>query len=141
MHLHDVPAGPRWYRARIRRFGPLLGLVPMAVIGGVAWLSLRLGDSPMSGLVGLLGGVTAAPGLLIAGAPLGDDSRYPLAVVASIPFWILIGAIAAYRATRPAIASWHDYWRELTWLSIAVLLGATFALVLASAFLGESLIG
>jgi hypothetical protein len=42
--------------------------------------------------------------------------------------------------TQPATASWRDYWRELTWLSIAVLLGATFALVLASAIVGEALI-
>lgn len=113
----------------------------MALIGGVAWLSLRLGDSPTSGLIGLIGGVTAAPGLLLAGAPIGDDSRYPLAIAASIPFWVLIGAVAAFRATRPSTASWRDYWRELTWLSIAVLMGATFALVLASAILGEALIG
>lgn len=113
----------------------------MAVIGSVAWLSLRLGDSPLSGLIGLVGGVTAAPGLLFAGAPLGDDSRYPLAILASIPIWLVIGGLASFRATQPATASWRDYWRELTWLSVAVLLGATFALVLASAIVGEALIG
>ncbi len=111
----------------------------MAVFGTVSWLSLRLSDGTLSGVIGLLGGVTAAPGLLLAGAPLGDDSRYPLAVAASIPFWMVIGGIASFRATRPATASWRDYWRELVLLSIAVMLGAAFALVLASAILGESM--
>ena len=70
---------------RIRVLGPLLGLVPMALFGAIAWLSLRLGDGRTSGLLGLVAGVAAAPGLLFAGAPFADDSSYPMAVVASIP--------------------------------------------------------
>ena len=120
--------------------GPLLGLVPMAVLGAIAWLALRLGDGRTSGLIGLVGGVSAAPGLLIAGAPLADDARYPLAVLASAPLWLILGFLASRRATATPVAGWSDYWRELLWLTIAVVLGASVALIAATAILGESLI-
>ena len=135
-----LQAGPRWYRSRIRLLGPLFGLVPMALVGGIAWISLQASDARWSGLVGLVGGVTAAPGLLVAGAPFADESSYPLAIVASVPLWLLLGLIASRRATRPAIASWRDYWRELVWLTISVLIGASAALLVATNLLGESLL-
>ena len=133
-------AGPRWYRSRIRAFGPLLGVVPMALLGGIALLALRLGDGRLSGLVGLIGGVSAAPGLLLAGAPLASSDNYPLAVVASVPLWIVLGLIASRRATTHVVASWRDYWRELTFLAVGVFLGALAALIAATQILGESLI-
>lgn len=112
----------------------------MVVIGATAWLALELGDNRTSGLIGLIGGVSAAPGLLVAGAPFADDARYPLAVIASAPLWLLLGLIASRRATRGPIASWRDYWREMGWLTIAVIVGACAALVAATNILGESLI-
>ena len=133
-------AGPRWYRARIRWFGPWLGLVPMAILGGLALLALRLGDGRLSGLIGLIGGVSAAPGLLVAGAPLASSGNYPLAVFASVPLWLVLGLIASRRATANAVASWRDYWRELMFLTIAVGLGALAALIAATQILGESII-
>lgn len=132
-------AGPRWYRARLRRWGWLVGLVPMALIGGAAWLVLQLGDGRASGMFGLAAGVTAAPGLLAAGAPFGDSADYPLAVLASVPLWIALGALAAIRATARPVAGWADYARELLWLTLAVAAGATVALVAAALRLGESL--
>lgn len=135
-----LTAGPRWYRARIRLLGPLLGLVPMAILGAIAWLALRLGDGRTSGLIGLVAGVAAAPGLLVAGAPLADNSSYPPAVLASIPLWLCLGFLASRRATVSPIAAWRDYWREMVWLTVAVVLGASAALIAATAILGESLI-
>lgn len=125
---------------RIRLLGPLVGLVPMALLGAVSWLSLRIGDGRTSGLIGLVAGVSAAPGLLFAGAPFADDARYPMAVLASAPLWIVLGLIASRRATRAAIATWRDYWREMTFLTIAVVLGAIVALAAATWILGESLL-
>lgn len=133
-------AGPKWYRTRIRLLGPLYGLAPMAILGAASVISLRVGDGRTSGLIGLLAGVSAAPGLLVAGAPLADDGRYPLAVLASIPLWILLGWIASRRATKRSMASWSDYTRELIWLTIGVAMGAVGALVVATSVLGESLI-
>lgn len=112
----------------------------MAILGAISMISLRVGDGRNSGLIGLVGGVSAAPGLLVAGAPLADDARYPLAVLASIPLWIALGFLASRRATRSPMATWRDYWRELFWLTIAVILGASAALIAATAILGESLI-
>ena len=135
-----LTAGPRWYRARIRVIGPFLGVVPMIVLGIVSWSALRLGDGRTSGLLGLLAGTAAAPGLLVAGVPFADDGRYPLAVVASIPMWLLFGLIASRRATRSPIASWRHYWFEMGCLAVAVVLGAAVALAAATALLGESLL-
>lgn len=135
-----LTAGPRWYRARIRVLGPLLGVVPMVLLGATAVVALQLGDGRSSGLIGLVAGVTAAPGLLVAGAPFADEARYPLAVLASVPLWMLLGLIAARRATAPVLASWRDYWRELTWMTIGVLMGAIAALIAATTILGESVI-
>lgn len=135
-----LTGGPRWYRTRIRTWGPLLGLTPMLVLGSVALIALRVGDGRASGLIGLFGGVSAAPGLLVAGAPFADESRYPLAVLASVPLWLVLGLIASRRATRSAVAGWADYWRELTYLTIGVVLGASGALIAAGSVLGESLI-
>ena len=112
----------------------------MALFGAISAIALRSGDDRTSGLIGLVAGVSAAPGLLVAGAPLADDARYPLAVLASVPLWLILGLVAARRATAPPIATWLDYCRELFWLSVAVVLGASAALIAATAILGESLI-
>jgi hypothetical protein len=112
----------------------------MMLLGGIALVSLRVGEGRASGLIGLVGGVSAAPGLLVAGAPFADDGRYPLAIVASAPLWLVLGLIASRRATQAVVASWRDYWRELLWLTVAVMAGATIALLIATSVLGESLI-
>ena len=112
----------------------------MALLGATSAIALRSGDDRTSGLIGLVAGVSAAPGLLVAGAPLADDARYPLAVLASVPLWLILGFVASRRATASPIAAWLDYCRELFWLSVAVVLGASAALIAATAILGESLI-
>lgn len=112
----------------------------MALIGGAAWLVLQLGDGRASGLFGLAAGVTAAPGLLIAGAPFADSGNYPLAVLGSVPLWAALGVLASRRATARPMAAWDDYARELVFLTLAVAAGAVAALAVAAAVLGESLV-
>ena len=112
----------------------------MAVLGGLALLALRLGDGRLSGLVGLIGGVSAAPGLLLAGAPLASSDNYPIAILASVPLWLILGLIASRRATVHVVASWRDYTRELVFLTIGVVLGALAALIAATQILGESIV-
>lgn len=138
----DAPVleGPRWYRARIRRLGWLVGLAPMVVIGASAWIVLALGDGRASGLFGLFAGVTSAPGLLVAGAPFANSDTYPAAVVASAPLWCGLGLVAARRATTSPVAGWVDYAREMAWLTVAVAAGAGAALLAATLYLGESLV-
>jgi hypothetical protein len=125
---------------RIRLFGPVLGMVPMAVLGAVSWLSLRIGDGRTSGLLALVAGVSAAPGLLFVGAPFADDAKYPMAILASMPLWLVLGLIASRRATRSTVASWRDFWREMTYLTVAVVIGAIVALAAATKILDESLV-
>lgn len=112
----------------------------MALIGAAAWLVLQIGDGRASGMFGLAAGVTAAPGLLVAGAPFADSANYPLAVAGSAPLWVGLGLLASLRATARPVAAWGDYARELLWLTIAVAVGALVALGVATLALGESLV-
>lgn len=137
---HGVDHGPRWYRTRIRRLGPFLALLPPFALGAVAWVALGIGSDRWTSAFGLFAGVIAAPGLLVAGAPFGDDSVYPVAAAASSLLWLTVGWLAARRATRSPMADWRDFGRELIWLSAGVAVGATAALVVASTLIGESLI-
>ena len=115
-------------------------MVPMALLGAISWLSLRIGEGRTSGLLALVAGVSAAPGLLFVGAPFADDAKYPMAILASMPLWLLLGLIASRRATRSTVASWRDYWREMTYLTVAVVIGAIVALAAATKILDESLV-
>ncbi len=119
--------------------GPIYGLIPMTILGVIALGVLALGDGRVSGLIGLLAGTAAAPGLLVAGAPFGDEANYPLAVLASVPLWLVLGFVAAIRATRRPVATWVDYARELVYLTIAVGIGSTAARFVATSIVGESL--
>ena len=132
--------GPRWYRARIRAWGPLLGMLLPAAIGTFAYAALELSDASWSGAVGLIGGVIAAPGLLAVGAPFGDSSLYLLAIAASGVLWMAIGFFAARRATRNPLATWADFWRHYLWMAGGIWVGAGIALGLATISLGEALI-
>ena len=78
----------------------MVAVVPPAVLGGVALVVLWFGSGRLSALIGLLAGVTAAPGLLAVGAPIAEQSAYPIAIAASVLFWAVIGLTAAWRATR-----------------------------------------
>lgn len=131
--------GPRWYRSRIRSWGPLVGLVIPTIVGALAYASLEYSDASWSGAVGLLGGVIAAPGLLVVGAPFGDSSLYSLAIAASGVLWLIVGLIASRQATRNPLATWADYWRHYLWLAGGIWVGAGIALGLATISIGEAL--
>ena len=96
--------------------------------------------SLVRGVGGFVTAVLAAPGLLVAGAPLRSGRGvYLAAVVGSAALWVLVGAIAAARATRMPAASWRDYWREYTWLAAGVWLGVVAALVAVNLVFGRAL--
>ena len=138
----DAPVigGPRWYRTRLLLGWPVVAVMPPAVLVGIALMVLWLGSGRLSALIGLLAGVTAAPGLLAVGAPIAEQSTYPTAIAASVVFWAVLGLIAAWRATRRPVASWRDFWAAYVWLALAVVLGAGIGIVVAAARLGESLL-
>ncbi len=132
--------GPRWYRARIRGWGPFLALVPPGIAGTIAYLSLRYSDTAWSGAVGLLGAMLAAPGLLVVGAPFGNRDLYLLAMLASGLMWMLIGWVAARRATRNPFATWGSFWQHFGWMLVGIWAGVFVALAIATYSLGDSLL-
>ncbi len=136
-HLTD---GPRWYRTRIRVWGPLLGLVIPGVLGAIAYGSLQLSDASWSGAVGLIGGYYAAPTLLAVGAPFGDRELYPLAVIAAGLLWMAVGFLAARRATRNPMATFADFWRHYLWLLAGIWCGVSVALAIATVRIGSGVL-
>jgi hypothetical protein len=135
-----VPLGPRAYRSKLRGSGPIVALVPPAVLGVFSLVLLRGHTSLVRGVAGFLTAVCAAPGLLVAGAPLRSGRNVYLGAVAgSAVLWMLVGAIAARRATRLPAASWRDYWREYLWLAVGVWLGVVVALTAVNLIFGRAL--
>lgn len=133
-----IVGGPQWYRHRIRVWGHWLALLIPACVGAIAYGSLRLFDTAWSGIVGLLGGVMAAPALLFVGAPFGERSDYPYAILASGVLWMVVGFIAARRATKNPTADWSDYWRHYLVMMIGIWAGAGIALGIAAISIGNS---
>ncbi len=131
--------GPRWYRSRIRGWGPFLALILPGVVGAIAYAALKYSDAAWSGAVGLFGGVLAAPGLLLVGAPFGERDLYPFAVLGSGLLWMLVGYVAARRATRNPMAAWPDFWRHYFWLLFGIWAGSVAALMIATISLGEEM--
>lgn len=135
-----VPMGPRAYRSKLRSSGPIVALVPPGFLGVLSLLLLRGHTSLVRGIAGFLTAILAAPGLLVAGAPLRSGrSVYLGAVAGSALLWMIVGAIAARRATRLPAASWRDYWREYTWLAAGVWLGVVLALGAVNLIFGRAL--
>jgi hypothetical protein len=136
-HVYE---GPRWFRLRIRSRGPFLAVIPPLVLGAVALVSMRLFDGRISGYIGLIAGVMAAPALLAVGAPFSDPSLYPIGIALSAMLWLIVGAVAARRTTRNPMAGWSDFWRTYTWLAAGIWVGVAVALVVAGVAVGEALV-
>jgi len=135
--MPSVRKGPREYRRRIRRLGPLVALVPPAILGATSLMLLRANSSTVRGVLGFLTAVLAAPGLLVGGAPMkSGTSLYLASAAGSGVLWLLIGIAASARATRTPVATWGDYCKEYLWLAGAVWLGVVGALVAANLILG-----
>ncbi|MEP7046426.1 MAG: hypothetical protein ABI949_07105 [Ilumatobacteraceae bacterium] len=139
--FHDpVPLGPRAYRSKLRGSGPLAALIPPGVLGIAAMLLLRGHTSLVRGIAGFLLAVMAAPGLLVAGAPLrSGQAVYLGAVLASAVLWLIVGTISSRRATRVPAASWRDFWHEYVWMAAGVWLGVIVALAAVNLIFGRAL--
>lgn len=137
---HTLTEGPRWYRSRIRAIGPFLGLLIPAVVGALGYALLKVVDSSWSGPVGLLASFLGAPTLLAVGAPFGSRSLYPVAVVAAVVVWFLVGLLASRRSTRNPMATWSDYWRHYLWMLGGIWVGVAVALVLATVRIGSGIV-
>ncbi len=136
-----VPQGPRAFRYRIRRRGAFVALFPAIVMGVAAYALLTGGGSTTRGVLGLGAAVLAAPGLLAAGVPLAEGAR-PLLLGAGLSalVWMLVGLVAARRATRSPVATWADFWREYLWLACGLWLGVGVGLIAAKMMVGGGLL-
>lgn len=121
-------------------WGPILAVLIPGVIGVVGYGLLKVSDATWSGPIGLLGSLLGAPALLAVGAPFGSRSLYPVAVIASVLMWLLIGFLAARRATRNPMASWGDFWRHYLWMLLGVWAGVGIALAVATVQVGGDVI-
>jgi hypothetical protein len=53
--------------------------------------------------------------------------------------WMLVGFLAARRATRNPMATWPDFWRHYAWMCAGIWAGASIALVVAALSISDSL--
>jgi hypothetical protein len=131
--------GPRWVRTEIRHKGPLLALIPAVVLGLTALVCINLLDSKLSGQLGLVTAYFAAPALPMFGAPFSSSDRHPAAVVVSVVLWVIVGFVAARRATRNPMADWSDYWKNFWWMAGGIWLGSIVAMAVARFGIGGQL--
>ena len=136
-----VPHGIVAARERVRRFGPVAGLlVPAVTLAAAAGLYQA---SPCNGATcvkGRLGSwvlaAFALPTALPCGLPLrSGTARYVIALVTSALFWALLGLVAARRASRRAVVTWRVWWAEFGWYVGAVWVGELIGLRLLASVL------
>jgi hypothetical protein len=109
-------------------------------LGVVSLMMLHNNTSLARGVGGFAAAVFAAPGLLVIGAPLRTGGGpYAAAIVGSAVMWMLLGVLAARRATRSPVASWRDFWREYSWLAAGTWIGVLAALVAVNLVFGRAL--
>ncbi|MCU1362100.1 MAG: hypothetical protein JWN99_3389 [Ilumatobacteraceae bacterium] len=133
--------GARTYRRSIRARGPLVALVPPAMLGILAMLMLHNSHTTTRGVGGFVAAVFAVPLLPAFGVPVrSGGSLYLLAVVASAVVWLVVGLIASRRATMQPFATWGGYWAEYLLLAASVWVGVVLSLVVADLVLGRTLL-
>ena len=92
-------------------------------------------------MAGFAATMLAAPALMAVGIPLATGSqRFLLGVVVSAMLWLLVGLVAARRATRSPVATWRNFWREYLWLAVGVWFGVVVALVAIELVVGRALL-
>ena len=129
-----VRGGVADYRRRLRFLGPLVALIIPAVAFAGAYVLWRLvpchsGVCLQTRAPAWLLAALAVPTALLGGVPFeGGLPRYAVIGATSVVVWVLLGWLAARRATKSAVASWRDWWREYTWLMFGVWTGVVIAL-------------
>lgn len=139
--LPVVPGGPRAFRYRIRRLGPLAALVPAAILSVASYGLLHDNAATSRGIAGFAAAVLGAPGLMAFGVPLANGSgKVMLGALVSAVLWLLVGLVAARRATRSPVATWRNFWREYLWLAGGIWAGVVVSLVVVELTVGRALL-
>lgn len=128
-------------RQAIRTTGPFVALLPPAVLGAAALLTLLGSTGASRGVPGFVAAVLAAPLLPVLGAPMrSGTSLYLIAAAGSAVVWMVLGAVAAARATRDPAAGWGRFWGEFVWLMVCVWIGVVLSVALTNLVLGRVLL-
>jgi hypothetical protein len=139
--LPVVPNGPRAFRYRLRRLGPVAALLPAVVLAAAAYVLLHDNTAATRGVTGFAATMLAAPALMAFGIPLATGSKpFLLGVAVSFLLWLIVGLVAARRATRSPVATWRDFWREYLWLAAGIWFGVVVALVAVELAVGRALL-
>ena len=133
-----VPKGPVAYRRSIRRLGPLMALLPPAVLLAFGLVIRSLW--PCEGLECVAPSLVfygfallAVPTAIPAGLPLMASAlTIALALVSSVLVWMFIGRWAARKATESPVATWRDWWVELATVTIGMWAGVIGGLVITA---------
>lgn len=132
--------GPRWFRTEIRHKGPFAALIVPFVLGVIALVCLRVFDSKITGQLGIVAAFCAAPALPMMGSPFSSTQVHPLAIGGSAVIWLVVGYLAARRATRDPMADWSDYWRNYRWLAGGIWVGCLVTLAVIRFGVGANLL-
>lgn len=121
--------------------GPFAGLVPATLLGALSLALLQNNETTLRGIAGFASALLAAPALLAAGLPLAEGAtRFLAGIAGSIVLWLVVGVVAARRATRSPVATWRDYWREYLWLACGIWIGVGLALAIVEVVVGRALL-
>lgn len=131
-----VPDGIIAHRTMLRHRGGAVAVVASLLLALFGLVLVAL-PGTLTGVIGFLLLVAAVPALPIVGVPaVSATSSYVLATVASFVLWFAVGHFSSKRATRRAIASWPEWFREYRPLALGIWIGALLALGVSAIVLG-----
>lgn len=106
----------------------------------VAAVLLVGSDSAWRGVPGFVLAIVALPTLPMTGIPvMGGGVRWIVAILSSAAIWFVIGAVAARRSSRRAVASWPEWRREWIRLAVGIWIGALVGIAVAGTVLSVNL--
>ena len=142
-----VPAGPLAYHRRIRTIGPIVAMVPPAIVLAVTTalrgvLACDVGACGRQVVTSWILPAMSLPTAMLWGIPIEDGTTRLIGVLASsASVWLLVGVVATRRATRSLVATWRDFWREYLWLALSIWAGVGVGLLVLSKVLDTGLGG
>ena len=131
-----VPDGIIAHRTMLRHRGGAVAVFASLLLAILGLVLVAL-PGTLTGVIGFLLLVAAVPVLPIVGVPaVSATSSYVLATVASCALWFAVCHLSSRKATRRAIASWPEWFREYRPLALGIWIGALLALGVSAIVLG-----
>jgi hypothetical protein len=128
----------------MRRLGPIAALIPAAVLLGAMLIAKAVVACPARGTCNARAVTSwvlpalALPTAVLAGLPVETGgARLAIVAATSVLVWMVVGRVAAQRATSRPIATWRDFAREFAWLAIALWIGVLIGVALVGVGVGN----